>query len=134
MEEGLHRQQQVILNLSEIEIEGLSICLCTAAVANKNSKTIPGGSPECHGHLQKVSRQLTKRDYNYHKHQFNLYKRHECEKCFVFDWTDGVTNTDIFRSCLRWLCVHLSLQVLLSSTATNRKKPKAETCLSNFTT
>lgn len=46
-------------------------------------------------------------------------------KCSVFDGTDGVTNTDIFRSHLRCLCAYISLQFLLSSTATSiEKTPK----------
>lgn len=60
--------------------------------------------------------------------------RHECEKCSVFDWTDGGTNTDILRSHLRCLCAYISLKFLPSNTATNRKNPKAETSLSNFNT
>lgn len=48
--------------------------------------------------------------------------RHECGKCSVFDWTDGVTNTDIFRSHLRCLCANISLQFLLSNTAPNTEK------------
>lgn len=73
MEEGLHRQQQVLLNLSELDIEDLS------HVANKNSKTIPVDHLRVMGIYRKSAEQLTKRDYNYHKHELNLYQRHKCE-------------------------------------------------------
>lgn len=67
LEEGLHRQQQVLLNLSELNIEDLSICLSAADVANKNAKTISEGHLNVMGIYRKSAEQLTKRDYNYHK-------------------------------------------------------------------
>lgn len=73
MEEGLHRQQQFLPNLSELNKKGLSICLSAADVANKNSKSIPGGHLNTMGIYRESAEQLTQRDYNYHKRHFNLH-------------------------------------------------------------
>lgn len=58
MEEGPHRQQQVLLNLSELDTEGLSICLSAADAANKNSKAISGGHLNVMGIYRKSAEQL----------------------------------------------------------------------------
>lgn len=103
MEEGLHRQQQVVLNLSELNID-----LSAADVANKNSKTIPGDHLSVMGIYRKSAEQLTKRNYNYHKHQFNLYQRDEHTQCSVFDWTDG-SQIKIFSEAISDASVLISV-------------------------
>lgn len=123
MEEGLHRQQQVLLNLSELDVEGLSVCLLLMWLTRKpkqiqgvtwmswvSTQSQPSRSPGEITTTTNISLTCT---------------RHECETCSVFDWTDGGTNIDIFRSHLRCLCAYISLKFLPSNTATNiEKTPK----------
>lgn len=119
MEEGLHRQQQVLF--SELNIQDLS----AVDVTSKSSKLFQGFysmTPECHGHLQKVSRAA-------HQERLQLPQTSSltCTKDMNVHsvlYLTGQTGSQIqmFSEAISDASGLISVQFLLSSIATNTEK------------